>query len=229
MPGYRAIAVSLTGPVAEGARAAEAHQREGDSAAAVRMLEEALAASLTQRPEMPGWLVGRLAALYRSLERYDDEVFLLERYQKTQSSEESRTRYDARLSKARTIAARKRPRDSEALASVRRVMGETRSRARKTPADAPVAILDPATVAELARALADESSDYERRVDAALARLSDEARARSLTVEHLVVVLMQAASHGPAHRLEDAQRTGRYGAALLQLLALYYGERVEEP
>ena len=46
--------------------------------------------------------------VYRTLKRYDDEVELLERYRESQTSEEARTRFDARLSKARAIAERKR-------------------------------------------------------------------------------------------------------------------------
>ena len=57
---------------------------------------------------MPGWICGRLASIYRTLKRYDDEVMLLERYRESQTTEEARTRFDARLSKARAIADRKR-------------------------------------------------------------------------------------------------------------------------
>ncbi len=143
MPGYRTIAESLTGSAAESVRAAEARQREGNPSAAVQLLEEALESSVSVRPELPGWLVGRLAALYRTLGRYDDEVHLLERYQSSQTSDEARARYDARLSKARIIADRERPRDSGALASVRRVMGAPRTR-RKTPTASQAAIVAPA-------------------------------------------------------------------------------------
>jgi hypothetical protein len=53
-----------------------------------------------------GQLCGRLAALYRSLNRYDAEVALLERYEATQLNEDARVRYKARQSKARSIAHR---------------------------------------------------------------------------------------------------------------------------
>src|SRR6476619_2647784 len=118
MPGYKALPPFMTGDAADQVREAEARHRTGDSAAA-HLLEEALAASIAVRPAYPGWLCGRLAALYRTLGRYDDEVHLLERYRESQTSEEARTRYDARLSKARTIAERKRRPDSGALDSVR--------------------------------------------------------------------------------------------------------------
>src|SRR6476620_5398926 len=122
MPGYRSLSAHLSGMAADHAREAEAHQRGGDPAMAAQLLEEALEASVRTRPEMPGWICGRLAALYRALKRYDDEVLLLERYRESQTSEEARTRFDARLSKARAIAERKRRTDTRALASVRRVI-----------------------------------------------------------------------------------------------------------
>jgi hypothetical protein len=53
-----------------------------------------------------GQLCGRLAALYRSLYRYDAEVALLERYEATQLNEDAPVRYKARRSKARSIAHR---------------------------------------------------------------------------------------------------------------------------
>ena len=131
MPGYRALSPHVTGSAADSAREAEVLRRDGDPETAVRLLEEALDASRRVTPELPGWLCGRLAALYRTLGRYDDEVALLERYRESQSSEEARSRYDARLSKARTIAERKRRSSSGALDSVRTVLGKPR---RRTPA-----------------------------------------------------------------------------------------------
>src|SRR3954471_13145499 len=128
MPGYKALPSFMTGAAADQVREAEARHKVGDSATAVQLLEEALAASVAVRPAYPGWLCGRLAALYRTLGRYDDEVHLLERYRESQTSEEARSRYDARLSKARTIAERKRRSDSGALSSVRQVLRAPRRR-----------------------------------------------------------------------------------------------------
>jgi hypothetical protein len=122
VPGYKALPEEFNGPAAEQVRYAEVLQRAGDAAEAVRLLELTLDACARTRPELPGWLCGRLAALYRALKRYDDEVLLLERYRESQTSEEARTRFDARLSKARAIAERKRRTDTRALASVRRVI-----------------------------------------------------------------------------------------------------------
>jgi hypothetical protein len=73
-------------------------------------------------------LCGRLAALYRSLKRYDDEVVLLERYEATQESDEARVRFKARLSKARSIAASKRKQGNGAINSVRQVLNTARRR-----------------------------------------------------------------------------------------------------
>ncbi|MDQ6633203.1 MAG: tetratricopeptide repeat protein [Gemmatimonadota bacterium] len=122
MPGYKALPIEFSGPAAEHVRYAEVLQRAGDPDEAVRMLETTLDLYALTTPELPGWLCGRLAALYRALKRYDDEVTLLERYRESQSSEEARTRFDARLSKARAIAERKRRTDTRALSSVRRVI-----------------------------------------------------------------------------------------------------------
>src|SRR4029078_11137660 len=105
---YRSLSTHLSGTAADHAREAEAHQRGGDAAMAAQLLEEALEASVRTRPEMPGWICGRLASIYRSLKRYDDEVMLLERYRESQTTEEARTRFDARPSRARATAERQR-------------------------------------------------------------------------------------------------------------------------
>src|SRR6476620_4819859 len=133
MPGYRSLSAHLSGMAADHAREAEAHQRGGDAAMAAQLLEEALEASLRTRSELPGWVCGRLASIYRTLKRYDDEVALLERYRESQTSEEARNRFDARLSKARAIAERKRRADTGALATVRQVRVRASQRRRSTP------------------------------------------------------------------------------------------------
>src|SRR5688500_11080546 len=135
MPGYRSLSAQLSGTAAEHAREAELRQRGGDPDTAARLLEEALDASLRVRPEMPGWICGRLASIYRTLKRYDDEVELLERYRESQTSEEARTRFDARLSKARAIADRKRRPSTGALETVRQVRHRSSQR-RRSPSRA---------------------------------------------------------------------------------------------
>ncbi len=122
MPGYKALPHQFSGPAAEQVRDAEVLLRAGDPGEAVRMIERTLEMCALESGALPSWLCGRLAALYRLQERYDDEVQLLERHRESQTSEETRTRFDARLSKARAIAERKRRRDTRALSSVRRII-----------------------------------------------------------------------------------------------------------
>ena len=128
MPGYRALPDKTAGGIANATRDAEATQRNGDLPTATRMFEAALDASLEASPILPGWLCGRLAALYRTLQRYDDEVRLLERYRESQTSEKARTRYDARLSKARALAHKRRRSESTALTSIKEVIDRPRGR-----------------------------------------------------------------------------------------------------
>lgn len=214
----------MTGEAADQVREAESRQRLGDSATAVTLLEEALAASAATRAELPGWLCGRLAALYRTLGRYDDEVLLLERYRESQTSEEARTRYDARLSKARTIAERKRRPQSGALESVRASL--ERPRPRRTPTQPIAAVsatpLAPSTIDAVAVALA--GADEERLVTALRALSSEVAATRGAGVEQLVAALQEACARPPVIVLPVEVRSARYGTALLRLLALYFEE-----
>jgi hypothetical protein len=129
MPGYRTLSSRLLGSVAEIVREAEGHQRDGNLASAACLLERGLEEATEEDGEMPAWICGRLASIYRSLHRYDDEVALLERYCESQMSEEARARYGARLSKARAIADRRRKTDTGALRTVREV--RTRSKGRR--------------------------------------------------------------------------------------------------
>jgi hypothetical protein len=135
VPGYKALPQDVAGPAAEQVRSAEVLQRGGNFIEATHLLEVTLEDSTRSGAVPPGWLCGRLAALYRALKRYDDEVRLLERYREAQTSEDARTRFDARLSKARAIAERKRRTDTYALASVRRVLrGDVPSRSSNADA-----------------------------------------------------------------------------------------------
>lgn len=233
MPGYRSLSSHLSGAAAEHAREAEEQQRGGDVAAAARLLEEAMESSLLVRPEIPGWLCGRLASLYRTLKRYDDEVELLERYRESQSSEEARTRFDARLSKARAIADRKRRTNTGALASVRQV--RDRSRGRRTPSptilpvtatrEAPVEFFSAARLAALGGALSDGSADAPERLRDAIVDLCHDARMRDLPMEILVSTLKSTWSAIPVPAETSAEQWHeRYAAALVELLARYFGE-----
>jgi len=232
MPGYRSLSANLSGTAAEHAREAELSQRHGDQHTAARLLEEALAASLRARPEMPGWVCGRLASIYRTLKRYDDEVELLERYRESQTSEEARTRFDARLSKARAIAERKRRPVTGALETVRQVRHRSSQR-RRTPARGQAAMARPGAATlgasamqmELRAALMDHSLWRNERTHSALTTLCAMAHAENMQMEHLVATLKRvwADSPVPADMTEE-QWHERYSAALVELLALYFGE-----
>jgi hypothetical protein len=218
----------MTGDAADQAREAESRQRAGDLDSAITMLEEALDATLASQAEMPGWLCGRLAALYRTSGRYDDEVRLLERYRDSQNAEEARNRYDARLSKARTIAERKRRSESGALASVRASIGRPRARRQSTlriiEAAAPAVRFSEILLRELRDALADPDDTDEVRLRAVLVRLSDEARAGGAPAERLVEAMKEARDMPETEPSIAALRRGRYGSGLLLLLALHFQE-----
>jgi hypothetical protein len=227
MPGYKSLPHTLTGDAADQVREAESHHRNGDSSSAVALLEEALAASIAAKGPLPGWVCGRLAALYRSLGRYDDEVYVLERFRESQASDEARTRFDARLSKARTIAARKQRKDSGALVSIResllrprrrRIRGKTR-----LGADSTASFAD-AQLASLSAALADQAPGHETRLTATLHELYACASANQATPEELVDALKRACALPPCATLAEQERSARYGAAILQLLALHFDE-----
>jgi hypothetical protein len=230
MPGYRSLAAHLSGTAAEHAREAELRQRDGDPESAARLLEGALEASLRVRAEMPGWICGRLASIYRTLKRYDDEVELLERYRESQSSEEARTRFDARLSKARAIADRKRRSSTGALDTVRQVRFRSSQR-RRSPSRShqaiPGSLASPATPAEaeLRAALRDLSPAGDARLRTALTSMCADAHAGSSHMEDLVITLKRAWTEPPRpDTLSDDEWHERYSSALVELLALYFGE-----
>jgi hypothetical protein len=225
MPGYKALPAFVKGNAADQVREAEARHRIGDSIAAVAMLEEALAASIRANPVYPGWLCGRLAALYRTLGRYDDEVNLLERYRDSQTSEEARTRYDARLCKARTIAERKRRTQSGALESVRASLGRPRTRRPRRVASAAEPTVKASSLDALSAALHAPEDIHESVTRIALERLTAEAHAARTPVELLVSALKTAAS--AENGLSPDQVSARYSAALVHLLALYFEEPAE--
>src|SRR4051812_17016481 len=194
MPGYRSLSTHLSGTAADHAREAELRQRGGDAEMAAQLLEEALEASVRTRPEMPGWICGRLASIYRSLKRYDDEVLLLERYRESQTTEEARTRFDARLSKARAIADRKRRPMTGALETVRQVRRRSKERrrgpSRMTAAATVTTVIGLTPVqAELRAALLDLSPKGGARLRAGLAQLCADGRERDLQMEDLVSTL----------------------------------------
>ncbi|MEO6526489.1 MAG: hypothetical protein ABIP93_07685 [Gemmatimonadaceae bacterium] len=226
----------ISGRAAEHAREAEVRQRDGDPASAAILLEEALQASMRVRPELPGWVCGRLASIYRTLKRYDDEVDLLERYRESQSSEDARTRFDARLSKARAIADRKRRPDTGALDTVRQV--RTRSSLRRrtlTPTPTPTRPVErevpltpsfsPDHLFEMRTGIADLTPNGTAMLRAGMAGLCADARTMDTSVESLVSALKTCwiDSRKPDD-LTDEEWHERYATSLIDLLAAFFGE-----
>ncbi|MFL5608288.1 MAG: hypothetical protein ACJ8AD_17680 [Gemmatimonadaceae bacterium] len=228
MPGYRALSSKTAGGAASETRIAEAVQRHGDLPCATRLLEAALAASMEVSPVLPGWLCGRLAALYRTQGRYDDEVHLLERYRESQASEESRTRYDARLSKAQAIAHKKRRSDSTALNSIRDLTRRRRtdlSRAGSSPMHA--ATFSDDTMSGLRAALALPARDLRARslLRDVVTRLCAEGRATGHHAEHIVGAIKAAwnETRRPAGT-DEAEWRARYEQALAWCISVYFDE-----
>jgi HD superfamily phosphodiesterase len=122
----------VAGQSAELVREAESKQRDGDLVAAAELLERAIEHGIIAQGALPAWACGRLAAIYRSLSRYDDEVALLERYCESSVTDDAKTRFVARLSKARAIAERRRRLDNGALKTVKEA--KSRLRTRRTTA-----------------------------------------------------------------------------------------------
>lgn len=131
MPGFRILSLTVTGVAADIAREATALEALGNYAGAIALYERALTLSLAERPELPGFICGRLAAAYRHQAQYQDEVDLLERYRDSQTDEDARNRFDARISKARALSDKYTRSDSAALASVRAIKRSSR-RSRPT-------------------------------------------------------------------------------------------------
>jgi hypothetical protein len=227
VPGYKALPDEFDGPAAEQVRYAEVLQRAGDAAEAVRLLELTLESCVRTKPELPGWLCGRLAALYRALKRYDDEVRLLERYRESQSSEDARTRFDARLSKARAIAERKRRTDTRALASVRRVLtGRDDDDVVVTPVDMDDALaFCDETMAALRAALvaATQADGGSGALASAVERLCAEARDQDHPPERMVAALRLAWRITPRPPLVPAEHwRAVYQDALARSLAIHF-------
>jgi hypothetical protein len=231
VPGYKALPDQFSGDAAEHVRYAEVLQRAGDPAEAVRMLESTLDAFARSSTVLPGWLCGRLAALYRTLKRYDDEVLMLERYRESQSSEDARSRFDARLSKARAIAERKRRTDTYALSSVRRVINGRKDEdmpAMMTPSPDDGAF-SPETIRSVRTAFATSSAaeGTPTALSAPLATMCREARERGHPPERLVLALKEAwQSAARPPQLSGEAWEALYRVALTQTLALYFNDLV---
>jgi hypothetical protein len=228
MPGYRALSSKTGGGGASETRLAEAAQRHGDLPSATRLLEAALAASEAVSPVLPGWLCGRLAALYRTQARYDDEVHLLERYRESQASEDSRTRYDARLSKARAIAHKKRRTDSTALDSIRALTRRRRAEHQRVEGPPMHAVtFSDDTMSDLRAALALPAADPRARtlLRDVVTRLCTEAHAAGHRPEHIVRAIKTARSETPRPAGTDEEEwRARYEQALAWCISVYFDE-----
>ena len=227
MPGYRPLPAVVKGEAADSVRTAAALTKTGDPIGAAHLLEDALAASLEVTPEMPGWLCGRLAVLYRRLGRLEDEVDLLERYRASQPTDEARTRFDARLSKARAILARKRPKDSGALTSVRQALERPR-RARRggtpSPNNDPVKESDRQLTRLRELFAITSSSAFETRLEEELRRYLGYARKRELALEVMVETIRTAAKATDTSGLTASTSRERFSVALVRLLALSFND-----
>lgn len=136
------LPLRVAGPFAELVREAESRQRDGDLVAAAQLLERAIEQGVSAQGAIPAWACGRLAAIYRSMSRYDDEVALLERYCDSSVTDEAKSRFVARLSKARAIAERRRRLDNGALKTVKEAKSRLRTvRATKREASLRAAYL----------------------------------------------------------------------------------------
>ena len=131
MGGYRIQPDSFTGDLGEVVREAMELASEGRADEAA-LYEGAFSRALEESSEIPASVVGRLAVIYRALGRFDDEIFLLERYRDSLQDDEMQARYRARLAKAHALASQHRISDSVALASVRASTARSASKRRRT-------------------------------------------------------------------------------------------------
>lgn len=249
MPGYKSLSDHVTGDVADDVRRAEVLLRSGEREEAVLVFEATLAEFARTSGALPGWLCGRLAVLYRSLGRHDDEVSLLERYRESQTSDDARTRYDARLSKAQALAERAHKRETTALSSVRLVIRGAKESSRRARAvvladvESPAAnevlsealsqptetgAFSAATILAVRRALAADSLGERATppLDDALGMLTQEARAHGLPAEQAVIALKGAWKSARRPTIVGPREwDGVYGSSLMTMLELFFEGR----
>jgi hypothetical protein len=193
MPGYKSLPEQFNGPAAEQVRLAEALQRVGATEDAAQLLEAALEVCAADAAELPGWLCGRLATLYRTLHRYDDEVRLLVRYRDSQRSEDSRGRFDARLSKARAMAERASRTDTHIIATVKRAPSRRQASADRLQGPDGAFGFEADMIADLRASLVAAATTGELAgLSVAMHRLLRETRQRSLLPERMVAALKVA-------------------------------------
>lgn len=121
---------SFPGDLGDLVRDAMDRGADGQSQEAALLYERAFNLALSGESDVPPFIVGRLAVIYRRLGRFDDEIFLLERYRDSLTNDELQTRYRARLTKAYALASQHRLTDSGALASVRASTARSASKRR---------------------------------------------------------------------------------------------------
>jgi len=230
MPGYKSLPEEFNGLAAEQVRIAEVLQRIGAREDAASLLEAALEVCAATSPELPGWLCGRLATVYRTLKRPDDEVHLLMRYRDSQRSDEARTRFDARLSKARAIAERKSRPDTRMLSSVSTAVSRRPADPSGTQLTSDGALgFAATTIPALRDALVGASTNGDdMRLDTLLLQLREESRALDAPPERTVAALKYAwrSATRPAHVNEEGWKAV-YRQALTRSLALYFNDAGE--
>ncbi|MEP6730944.1 MAG: hypothetical protein ABJE10_09910 [bacterium] len=214
---------SVTGSIADQVREADTSHRFGDKPNAIELLQEALETCRSQHEPLPGWLCGRLAAQYRAMGRCDDEVQLLEEYRDSQVAEDSRTRFDARLSKARTLAERNRRQENGAVASVRMVLTKPRrSSSRTTKTE----VRDLHTFTNETRdslwlAMHAMKAHGDNALDAALLRVNDEARSGNAPVEAIIALFQEIKGRILAGDSSGLSRAD-YSRALTLMFSVYF-------
>jgi hypothetical protein len=107
MPGYRPLQRDESFEHVVLAQQCDTLTRDGHGEEAALMLEKLIAELEASGDDVPMWPYGRLAFVYRKLQRHADEVALLERYIERDPGETEVVRFKARLSKARALLARR--------------------------------------------------------------------------------------------------------------------------
>jgi hypothetical protein len=106
MPAFPPLRATAPPEHADAAAHADELRQAGRHAEAVVYLSGVIR-DLEQLPaHVPAWPYGRLALIHRYRREYDDEVRVLERYQTLVPDGTHRSRFAARLSKARALADR---------------------------------------------------------------------------------------------------------------------------
>ncbi|HEV7992400.1 MAG TPA: hypothetical protein VGP25_11290 [Gemmatimonadaceae bacterium] len=106
MPAFPPLPDAAPRAHADAAAHADQLLKAGRRADAIAYLSGMIEELERETEPVPAWPYGRLALLHRHARNYDDEVRVLERYQALVPDGTQRTRFAARLSKARALADR---------------------------------------------------------------------------------------------------------------------------